>query len=710
MTVKPAILFFLFIGIVLFTPINTSFGEGRPQQSTITTQYSDIILTEGEKEWLKNHPIIRARVGNNPPFHFHEGGNFGISVDYFDLIADMVGFEVEYVPGIPWHEALEGIKKKEQIDVVLTAKKTRARQHDMLFSYDYLIMPWVIFSRTDSDFISSINDLAGKTVSVEKGFVMHNLLKANFPTINLLVKTHSKEAVEAVATGTADAYIGNLATSTYIINKHNFVNLKVASPAPFGNHNQAFVVRQDWPEFVSILNKAIAVIPATKISELRNKWFNLKFEYGITKSKFFTWIGAIIAISLIFLLFFLGWVVVLRKQIARRQQAEKEKSALEHRLQQAQKMEAIGTLAGGIAHDFNNILGVIIGYSELAKEDTRSPQLLEEDLGEILKAANRAKELVKQILAFSRQTEIEPLQLKLQPLIAESLAMLRPTIPTTITIHENVDSECGAVVADPTQVHQILLNLCANAYQAMESTGGTLTISLKSIQIASDNSQNHTDLNPGQYVRLTVADTGVGIDKDIIDRIFDPYFSTKEVGKGTGLGLSIIHGIMKQYGGEISVDSQLGLGTRFNVHFPLASDEPLPSTQEVEHFPMGTERVLLVDDEIILADMGKTMLERLGYRVTVCYKSKEAVEIFQNNPDIYDLVVTDQTMPEMTGTDLVQEIRKIRPSLPVILCTGYSDLIEQELLTNLGINGFALKPLTKNTIAKLIREALASDA
>jgi PAS domain S-box-containing protein len=394
------------------------------------------------------------------------------------------------------------------------------------------------------------------------------------------------------------------------------------------------------------------------------------------------------------------------RDITNRYLAKKEKAKLEFRLQQAQKMEAIGTLAGGIAHDFNNILGAILGYGELARDDAPQESRFQHDVDQILVAANRAKDLVKQILDFGRHTQAVSNPLKIQPLIEEGLKMLRSSIPTTISIVENIDSDCGTILADPTQVHQILMNLCTNAFHAMEETGGVISVTLGSTTIEASDAELLSNVSPGEYLRLTVGDTGAGIRPDVIDRIFDPYFSTKEVGRGTGMGLAIIHGIMKNSGGAVAVDSRLGEGSTFEVYFPVVEDESPHTVASPLGRPSGTERILLVDDEILLCEMGKEVLERLGYRVTMCSSSVDALKTFRNAPDEFDLVMTDQTMPGMTGSELAEQILQIRPEIPIILCTGYSSLINEHSANVIGIKEFALKPLTNGVMGKLVRKVL----
>ncbi len=388
-------------------------------------------------------------------------------------------------------------------------------------------------------------------------------------------------------------------------------------------------------------------------------------------------------------------------------ETEKEKRKLQEQLNQAQKMEALGTLAGGIAHDFNNVLGVILGYTEFVKEQATPDSQIQEDLDQVLIAAKRAKDLVKQILAFSRQALVERIPIKIQPLLKEGLKMLRSSIPSTISINEDIDPKSGIILAAPSHIHQILMNLCTNAYHAMEKTGGTLSISLKTAHITADSKKKMLlDSPPGEYVEIAVSDTGCGIGPDILDKIFDPYFTTKEVGKGTGLGLAIIYGILSEYGGAISVETQLGKGTTFHVYFPVLKEDVLPDIKESDDIPRGEERILFVDDEKLLADLGGTMLARLGYKTTVALNGFEALEYFRKTPEQFDLVITDQTMPGMTGVDLARRLLEIRPEVPIILCTGYSNLVDAESAKAIGIREFALKPLTTSAIATLIRQAL----
>ena len=380
---------------------------------------------------------------------------------------------------------------------------------------------------------------------------------------------------------------------------------------------------------------------------------------------------------------------------------------LEDQLRQSQKAQAIGTLAGGIAHDFNNILSPIILYAEMVLEDISGDSPLRFSIEEILGASIRAKDLVRQILTFSRQAEQERIPLIINPVIKEALRLLRASLPSTIEIRQNLDAEGNVVLADPTQIHQILMNLGTNAANAMRERGGVLEVSLVDADLHSDDTDQIVDLEPGQYIKLTVSDTGHGIEPAIMDKIFDPYFTTQEKGKGTGLGLSLVLGIVSTHGGHISAYSEPGKGTRFDVYLPLFDSYAIKSeTVSPEKLSKGDEHILLVDDEKIVVDVVQQMLERLGYQVTVRTSSIEALEAFRASMDKFDLVITDLTMPNMTGDKLAGELMNIRPDIPIILCTGFSEMMSKEKTEALGIKGFLMKPIVKNDLTKTVREVL----
>ncbi len=399
-------------------------------------------------------------------------------------------------------------------------------------------------------------------------------------------------------------------------------------------------------------------------------------------------------------------VVVLSINITDRKQAEEEKQLLEEQLRQSHKMEALGTLSGGIAHDFNNILAAILGYAEIARDDilNRSPAI--QPINEVIKAGIRAKDLIKHILAFSRQEIQERIPLNPHHLISDAIKLLSASIPSNIQIQQNINTDCGNILAEPTKIHQILMNLCTNAAQAITEEQGIIQISLKNTELKEDDLTNHPDLKPGPYIHLSVKDTGCGIDQKIVERIFDPYFTTKEVGKGSGMGLAVVHGIIQSHEGMITVKNRSHKGTSFNVYLPTI-DEHIPKKETVpEPLHTGNERILLVDDDPGMADMTKRRVERLGYQVTAKNNSIETLNLFRAKPDSFDLVITDQTMPNLTGEQLAKELLLIKPDLPIILCTGYSSTIDAQKAKRIGIREFIMKPVDKLELAKVIRQTL----
>jgi signal transduction histidine kinase/ActR/RegA family two-component response regulator len=383
-----------------------------------------------------------------------------------------------------------------------------------------------------------------------------------------------------------------------------------------------------------------------------------------------------------------------------------ETKNMEKRLEQAQRMESIGNLAGGIAHDFNNLLFPIMGISEMLLEDLAPDSQEYENVQVILEAGKRGSGLVKQILAFSRQAEHKMIPVRVQYVLNEALKLSRSTIPINIEITQEVQNDCGLVMADPIQLHQIAMNLITNAYHAVGQTYGRIAVKLKTVEICSDDGESST-LETGHYVMLSVSDDGCGIEPAVMDKIFDPYFTTKEKTKGTGLGLSVVYGIVKQHKGDIKVYSEIGNGSMFKVFLPLMKESVDSSfVDQRQTIKMGTERILIVDDEASIVRVEKQMLERLGYAVTDRISSIEALKTFRANPTDFDLVITDMTMPNMTGDQLAKELIAIRSDIPVIICTGFSESINREKAESAGIKGLLMKPVVKSEMAEMVRKSL----
>ena len=400
------------------------------------------------------------------------------------------------------------------------------------------------------------------------------------------------------------------------------------------------------------------------------------------------------------------YFISLVQDITKHRQAEAEKKKIESQLLHAQKMEAIGTLAGGIAHDFNNILSVIIGNTEILSFGEDIDPSVRNGLDQILAASQRAKQLVSQILAVSRHGKQEKILINLKPIIKETLEFLRASLPTLIQLRHRLEPDAGTIMAEPSQMQQVLMNLCVNAGHAMEKDGGVLQIDLSNAALTQEDTRFDPKVEPGDFVKLTVSDTGHGMEPPVLQRIFDPYFTTKELGKGTGLGLTAVHGIVTSHGGMIRVDSEVGKGTTFTIFLPRAMGFEKVEDKPRQPLPMGTEKILFIDDEKVLADLGRQILGELGYQVETRTSPIEALEAFRANPQKFDLVITDLTMPQMTGLNLASKIMEIRPGMPIILCTGFSEQANERAASAMGICAFLLKPLVMRDMAGAVRKAL----
>lgn len=383
-----------------------------------------------------------------------------------------------------------------------------------------------------------------------------------------------------------------------------------------------------------------------------------------------------------------------------------KRTNLEDQLRQAHKMEAIGTLAGGIAHDFNNILAAILGYAGMALNDIPDHSPAKYDIEQVLQAGNRAKDLVKHILSFSRKEVQSRSSVQIHLITQEALKLLRASIPTTVEITHKIDTQCGSILAEPTQIHQVLMNLCTNAAQAMDEDGGVLQVEVVPISLNQDDIPSEPNLKPGKYIRISVKDSGVGIEPQNLERIFDPYFTTKEIGKGSGMGLAVVAGIVKSHDGMLTVDSIPGEGTTFYLYFPRIEEIAQEKAEETSPLPTGKEKILVVDDEKNIIDLTRRRLERLGYQVTTQTSSRKALEIFQSQPNAFDLVISDQTMPEMTGANLAKRLKTIKPDIPIILCSGYSSKMDAEKANLAGISAFIMKPVEQKTFAQTVRMVL----
>jgi two-component system cell cycle sensor histidine kinase/response regulator CckA len=392
--------------------------------------------------------------------------------------------------------------------------------------------------------------------------------------------------------------------------------------------------------------------------------------------------------------------------VTERKLAEQERERLEAQLRRAQKLETIGTLAGGIAHDFNNILAPIVGYTDMVMQDLGTDHPLHRDLQHVLRGAERARDLVEQILLFSRQAEKERQPLVMSALLGEALKLLRPSIPATVQIVTSFDPACGRVWADATQIHQVVVNLCANAWQSMGAAGGTLTIELAPDHVDAAAAARPDNLAEGDYVRLTVRDTGGGMDAETAEQVFEPFFTTRAAEGGTGLGLSVVHGIVRGHGGDIELDTTPGAGSTFHVRLPVVRSDAVRAADEEGRDGKGSETLLVADDEEVVVDMVRRMLTGAGYLVDAFSDPRQALAAFERDPGRYDLLLTDLTMPDLTGLDLADAVRRRRADLPVVVMTGFAGAVTPELARNRGVARILAKPLTVRQLSLAVREAL----
>lgn len=806
-----------------------------------------IPLTKKEQAWLTQNHTVRVHVANFPPYMILRKDEItGISIDYLNLIAQRTGVSFEFVPGTqPWQKSLESLINLQGPDLITSLSPIAERKPYMNFSAPYVVSPRMIFTQPNAESVYSIDDLNGRTLAVPYGTLVHKRIEVEYADIGLLICDTDVESIEAVSTGKADAYIGNLINASYEILNRGLSNLKVACPSPFGDDVYTFGTRKDWPELNSIINKALDTISVEEKTKIHNKHIKLLYEHGIKTGDVLKWGLLTAGLTLGIVLIFMAWnrslsIKVkertfslenskksLEFQITERKKAEieikrakqkaerylnlagvmfigldtdeninvanrkacqilevqqkdilgqkwfdnfipqntrpevrsvfrqiidgtiepvkyyenliitktgkekqiawhntilkdddgniigilgsgediTEKKQLQFKLQQSQKMESIGNLAGGIAHDFNNILSSIIGFTELTLDEIEKGSFAEDNLQEVYSAGKRAKDLVKQILTFARQSgdEIKPIQTNL--IAKEVIQFVRSSIPTTIEIKQKIESN-SLILGNATQLHQIFMNLCTNAAHAMEDEGGILEMVVREISVDRLINWKNPELKPGPYIEIVVSDTGSGIEPGTIEKIFEPYFTTKKPGEGTGMGLALVHGIVESYGGKIQVKSILGKGTTFTLYLPITKKRDEKSLYEIESLPSGTENILFVDDEISITKMGSRTLGQLGYCVTAKTSSEEALKLFRSNPKNFDLLITDMTMPNMTGDKLAIELMKIRSDIPVILCTGYSKKMSEETASKIGIKALAYKPIVKADLAKTVRKVL----
>ncbi|MBI5556529.1 MAG: transporter substrate-binding domain-containing protein [Deltaproteobacteria bacterium] len=736
-----ATILLLLPALIRLVPINALAGENK---SPLPPSVS---LTPAEQDWLAAHPVIR--LAPDPEFapieYFDRAGTYqGVAADMIRLLELKLGISFTIIRAADWDEVMVQFKNHE-IDALGAIVPTPNRKTFMRISEPLLQVPGAIMVRKNVDAQLTFPALRELKVAVVSNYTAHDIMQKEYPEIELDVVKTTTAGLTKVSFGMVDAFVENLATATYYLQEAAISNVHVAGDTPF-TYQWGIGIRQDWGELESIINKGIAAISQEERRAILERWLPTRQQWQPNKKQLaaFLTVMALLCVAAVFL-----WNLSLRRKVAQRTEAlnkiidehqqaeeeirllntnleqrvhertaelekeiterirsEQERMELEERLRQAQKMESIGTLAGGIAHDFNNILTAIFGYAEMAIIDAENSNKLKADLDGILHGANRARDLVRQILTFSRKTAQELKPLRIQSVAKEVLKLLRSTIPSTIAINQHIDTDCEPVLADPTQIHQVMMNLCTNAYHAMRNFPGELSVSVLPVVLTPTELASRIPLAPGRYVKLEVSDTGSGMSRAVSERIFEPYFTTKEKSEGTGLGLAVVHGIIKSLQGHIEVESEPGKGTTFRVYLKTVRAAEEINVQERQSLPTGSERILFIDDDEAIAELQKKNLESLGYGVTSLIDSAEALAAFQNSPDDFDLLITDMTMPKMTGDELAGRILALRPDMPIILCTGFSERIDEKKAKLLGISEFIMKPIARTTLAVVIRKVL----
>lgn len=534
-----------------------------------------IQLTPTEKAWLDRHPVITiAGPRSFPPFHYYEEGKLkGLSSDYITQIAANLGLKLRILADLPWPQVLESVQHGE-IDLIACIAKTAERETFLDFSVPYLTFPLVIITRDNSPVMIGIEDLQGKTLAMVPKTLVPEWLSRDGIEFSPLYVQSPLHVLEAVAFSRADAAIENLAAANYLIHQNGLANLKIAAPTPYDKYQLYMAVPKGHQALLSIIDKALPTIAPRQKNDIRNHWLSVKYDYGVNPKDVFRYIFLVLlfALGVIFIVLFRSHR--LAKETRERKKAEKDREALQRQLIQARKLESIGTLAGGIAHNFNNILGIILGNAQLALLDLPEEHPSRARINDIQTACLRAKDVVLQLLNFSRQTEQEKQPLNPAQLVTNTVRILRASLPSSIEILCQNNEPIKKINANPIQIQQVIINLCNNAVQAMAPDGGTLTIRLEMADTHNLKMPERKAFSAAEAVRLTIEDTGTGIDPAIQDRIFDPYFTTKELGKGSGMGLAIVHGIVHNHGGVISVKSKMGDGAVFSVLLPASPDSP----------------------------------------------------------------------------------------------------------------------------------------
>jgi len=651
------------------------------------------VLTLSERKWLQNHASFSLGVDHNSyPFEFTDDKSqlSGISSDYIDYISEQLNIKLNVSEDTTWVQSLDKLKQGE-IDVMSSMVRTTEREKLMLFTKPYFKIPSVAVTKKGSFYAESMRSFDHKKVGVIKGYVFAELISQDFPNMKLVFVSSAMEGLRLLNDGKLDGYIGALPTVNHEIDKESYYNLIIASFTPY-QLQLSMAVRLGLEPLIPILNKALDSMDEKSKSIIANNWLAVRVQKGTQLKTILKWAIPILTV----LLFIIFIFVVINRRLKRE---IKQRELLEEQLLQSKKMKALGEMAGGIAHDFNNIMGIIIGNSELLSIKFPKDEIIKKFNQNIYNASTRATELVSQIMTFSRMS-IAPLHsINFSEVVDECVQLIKSTSPENINILYEIESGYDYVIkGDKTQIHQVIINLCSNAIDAMSPKSGMLELKLSgsNILIPSELSDSNS------YFSLKVKDSGTGIDNAIINNIFDPFFSTKEVGKGTGLGLSVVYNIINGHNGNIAVVNNERAGVEFTILMPKTLDVPLNEIDKIEKERKGLGNILIAEDEEDLRLLYSEHLASSGYIITACDNGKEALALLAENAGKYDLLLTDHSMPIMTGTELIDAVLKAKIDIPIILATGYADIESIDKVVSKNAYKCLVKPIKRSVLLETV--------
>ena len=649
------------------------------------------ILTLSERNWLQNNITFSLGVDHHSyPFEFIDNNNLsGISSDYINYISKQLNIRMNIALDNTWAQSLEKLKEGK-IDIMSSMVRIDAREKSMLFTKPYFQIPSVAVTKKGTFYADSMRSFDHKKVGVIKGYVFAELIADDYPEINIVYVSSAEEGLRLLNDGELDGYIGALPTVNHEIDKESYYNLIIASFTPY-QLQLSMAVRLGLEPLIPILNKALDSMDEKSKSIIANNWLAVRIQEGTQLKTILKWAIPILSGLMLIIFIYIGTNRRLKKEINRRE-------LLEEQLLQSEKMKALGEMAGGIAHDFNNLMGIILGNSELLSIKFPKNEIIKKFNNNIYNASTRATELVSQIMTFSRMSKAPLLSVNFSEVIYDCVQLIKSTAPNNIQITYDIEKGYDYIIkGDKTQINQVLINLCTNAIDAMHVNPGLLTLKLSGSNIKVPGGLSASE----KYYSLKVIDSGNGIDNAIINNIFDPFFSTKDVGKGTGLGLSVVYNIIKGHNGNISVVNNDD-GVEFSLLLPRTHEAPLNDKPKVTNERVGQGNILMVEDEEDLRFLYREHLESSGYIVTTCENGIEALELFKAYPESYDLLLTDHAMPLMTGSELIEEVLKIKMDMPVILATGYAEIESIDKVVSKNAYKCLVKPIKRNVLLETV--------